>query len=267
MILSDARSHNNIKVTGSGEKTLVMAHGFGCDQTMWRYLIPHLRDTFKIVTFDYVGSGQSDPKAFSLHKYAHLQGYAQDIVDVCETLDISDAVLVGHSVSAMTGLIAAIQAPHLISKMVMICPSPYFMNDPPLYQGGFEQADLEDLIGLMDKNYIAWANHLAPVVIGLGDDALAAELSDSFCSTDPVFAKTFAKATFFSDCRDLLPKARQPTLLLQSSDDSLAPVGVGRFLESALPNATMQIVTAHGHCLHMTHAAEIAPLIRRFIAA
>ncbi len=234
---------------------------------MWRFLTPHLLETFKVVTFDYVGCGKSDPKAFRSKKYSDLNGYAQDIIDVCEALDLTDAILVGHSVSSMSGLIAAIEAPKLISKMVMVCPSPYFLNDPPNYFGGFERADLEELIELMDKNYIGWASHLAPLVMGQSGEEMIEELSDSFCSTDPVFAKAFAKATFFSDCRDLLPKANQPTLVLQSSEDALASVSVGEFVQSSLPNAEMEIFDANGHCLHMTHPDQIAPSLIRFASA
>jgi sigma-B regulation protein RsbQ len=241
-----------------------MAHGFGCDQTMWRFLTPKLVDQFKIVLFDYVGSGKSDPTHFDRNRYASLDGYAADIIEVCEALNLTDVVLVGHSVSSMTGMIAAIKAPRLIGKLMMVCPSPSFLNDPPHYHGGFERGDLEGLIELMDQNYIGWANHLAPLVMGTGHDHMVAELAGSFCSTDPVFAKSFAKATFFSDCRSLLPSARQPTLVVQSSEDALASVAVGEFVCARMPNAKLEIVTANGHCLHMTHPDEIAPLLIAF---
>lgn len=255
---------NNVNVVGKGRKTLVMAHGFGCDQTMWRFLYPYIRDQFQIVLFDYVGSGKSDPTRFDRIRYTSLDGYAADIVDVCEALDLTDVVLVGHSVSAMTGMIAAIKAPRRIGKLAMICPSPSFLNDPPHYHGGFERGDLEGLIELMDQNYIGWANQLAPLVVGSGGDYLVAELAGSFCSTDPLFAKAFAKATFFSDCRPLLPRAQQPTLVFQSSDDALAPVAVGEFVCAHMRNAKLEIVAANGHCLHMTHPDQIAPLLLAF---
>ncbi len=264
MIGDDILKRNSVNLLGNGTRTLVLAHGFGCDQTMWRLLTPHVLDHFKIVLFDYVGCGQSDPKAFRSKRYETLDGYAQDIIDVCDALELSDAILVGHSVSSMTGLMAAIQAPELISKLVMVCPSPCFLNDPPNYFGGFEREDLEGLIELMDQNYIGWANHLAPLVMGQSGADMAEELTDSFCSTDPLFAKTFAKATFFSDCRDLLPKAKQPTLIFQSAEDALAAVSVGEFVQSEMPNAEMQVFEANGHCLHMTHPQEIAPSLIRF---
>lgn len=264
MIGTDALKRNNVNVIGRGTRALVLAHGFGCDQTMWRLLTPHVLDHFKVVLFDYVGCGQSDPKAFKTKRYETLDGYAQDIIDVCEELELSDAVLVGHSVSSMTGLIAAIQAPRLISKLAMVCPSPYFLNEPPNYFGGFEREDLEELIGLMDQNYIGWANHLAPLVMGQSGADMAQELTESFCSTDPLFAKAFAKATFFSDCRGMLRKAKQPTLILQSTQDALAAVSVGEFTQAQIPNAEMQVIDANGHCLHMTHPKEIAPFLMRF---
>lgn len=254
----DMIKRNNVTVVGKGAQTLVMAHGFGCDQTMWRFLVPQLAERFRIVLFDYVGSGRSDPTAFNLKRYSDLNGYAQDIIDVCEDLDLKDVTFVGHSVSSMTGMIAAIKAPERIAKLVMVCPSPSFLNDPPHYHGGFERSDLEGLIELMGQNYIGWANHLAPLVMGSSGDDMVSELADSFCSTDPLFAKTFAMATFFSDCRALLPRAQQPCLIFQSTEDSLAAVSVGQFVQSQMPNARMKIIEANGHCLHMTHPSEIA---------
>lgn len=264
MILDDTLARSNVTVLGAGTKTLVLAHGFGCDQTMWQLLTPYLEQDFRIVLFDYVGSGKSDPRAFKGEKYSKLEGYAQDIIDVCEALELSDVTLVGHSVSAMTGLIAAIEAPHIISKLVMVCPSPSFLNDPPDYQGGFERADLEELLGLMDRNYVGWANHLAPIVMGLSGADMVDALADSFCSTDPLFAKTFARVTFFSDCRGLLSKAEQPTLIFQSTEDTLAAVSVGKFVQAQMVNAELEIIEANGHCLHMTNPREIAPTLVQF---
>ena len=265
MDTTDILKRNNVTISGTGDITLLLAHGFGCDQNMWRYLTPLLSDRFRIVLFDYVGSGQSDPKAYDPQKYSRLDGYAQDIIDVCEALELRDVTMVGHSVSAMTGLIASIKAPHLFAQLAMVCPSPSFLNAPPDYFGGFDRADLEELIDLMEKNYIGWANYLAPLVMGMSSgEGLIDELSDSFCSTDPVIAKTFATATFFSDCRPLLPRAQHPTLILQSRQDALAAVTVGEFIRDEIPQAQMQIIEAEGHCLHMTHPAELAPVIADF---
>ncbi|WP_376989106.1 alpha/beta fold hydrolase [Bosea sp. R86505] len=258
-------SRNNVKVIGSGHKTIVMAHGFGCDQNMWRFLTPSFTSDYRIVLFDYVGSGRSDANSFKVERYSNLDGYAQDVIEVCEALDLRDVLFIGHSVSAMIGLIAAIRAPALFGQLVMVCPSPSFLNDPPDYMGGFEHEDLEELLALMDRNYIGWAHYLASAVIGTGnDEALIAELSGNFCSTDPLLAKTFARATFFADCRSLLPETSHPTLILQSETDSLAPLSVGSYMQARMPGSRLEVVRASGHCLHMTHAAEIAEIIRGF---
>lgn len=264
MFAADIITRNNVNVLGSGDRNLLMAHGFGCDQTMWRFLTPHLLDQFRIILFDYVGSGRSDPRAFSLKRYAELDGYAQDIIDVCEALDLTGVTVVGHSVSAMTGMIAAIKAPSRIAKLAMVCPSPCFLNVPPDYYGGFERADLEGLIELMGQNYIGWANTLAPLVMGSSGENMVADLADSFCSTDPVFAKTFAKATFFSDCRHLLARVQQPALIFQSTEDKLASVSIGKFVHAQMSDARIEFIKANGHCLHMTHPDQLAPSLIEF---
>jgi sigma-B regulation protein RsbQ len=219
----DVLIRNNVKLIGKGSKTLFLAHGFGCDQNMWRFLIPELAEHFKIVLFDYVGSGASDISQYSKKRYSQLEGYAEDIIEICEALKLTDAIFVGHSVSSIIGAIAAIEKPTLFSNLIMVCPSPCFLNFPPEYLGGFEKEDLEELLNLMDKNYIGWASYLAPLVMGTNNsDDLIGELSGSFCSTDPVIAKNFAEATFLSDYRYLLKEIKQPSLILQSENDALA---------------------------------------------
>jgi sigma-B regulation protein RsbQ len=225
---------------------------------MWRFVLPELSRRFRVVLFDYVGSGNSDQSQFSSEKYASLDGYASDVIDICLALDLTDATFVGHSVSSMIGLIASIKAPEHFSKIVMVCPSPCFLNISPEYFGGFERADLEELLNLMDKNYIGWADYFAPLVMGSGSTPeMTKELSESFCSTDPRVAKSFARATFFSDKRNLLSEGVHPTLILQSSHDALASVSVGEFVKSRLPDAEMIVIQAEGHCLHMTHPDEV----------
>lgn len=266
MTMSDVLKRNNVNVVGSGDQTLLLAHGFGCDQNMWRFVLPALSQKYRIVLLDYVGSGNSDTSKYNTAKYASLEGYTTDIIDVCEALELTDVTLVGHSVSAMIGLIASIRAPEYFAKMVMVCPSPCFLNIPPDYLGGFDHEDLEELINLMDKNYIGWADQLAPLVMGAASTPeMTKELSDSFCSTDPVIAKAFAKATFFSDMRHLLPKALHPTLILQSSRDALAAPFVGEFVRDAIPGATLQVIEAEGHCLHMTHPNQVDHRIVNFV--
>lgn len=258
-------NQHNINVLGAGPRMVIMAHGFGCDQNMWRFVTPALAHDHRIVLFDYTGSGKSSASRFDVQKYSQLSGYAQDLIDVCDFLNLRDALFLGHSVSAMIGLIAALQRPELFDKQVMICPSPCFLNLAPTYFGGFDRADLEELLSMMDKNYIGWANYLGPMVMGRsGPPELTAELSGSFCSTDPLIAKTFARATFFSDCRDLLPKAPHPTLILQSAEDALAAVPIGEYVHRHIPRSRLEVVKAEGHCLHMTHPDQVAGLIRDF---
>ncbi|MFQ3190227.1 MAG: sigma-B regulation protein RsbQ [Paraglaciecola sp.] len=257
---------NNVTILGSGEKTLLLAHGFGCDQNMWRFMLPALTPHYKVVLFDYVGSGKSDISHYDQTRYSSLEGYAQDILDICEALNLQDVNFIGHSVSSMTGLIASIHKPDTFSTLIMICPSPCFLNFKPDYIGGFEKPDLEELIDLMDKNYIGWANYLAPLIIGINNSVeLVAELSGSFCSTDPFVAKTFAKATFFSDYRYLLKDAKHPTLMLQSTHDALASTDVGDYMLNKLPDAELKLIEAQGHCLHMTHPDIINQELRDYI--
>ncbi|MCC5901531.1 MAG: alpha/beta hydrolase [Halomonas sp.] len=247
-------ARNNVTVVGAGEKVLMLAHGFGCDQNMWQYLVPRLKEQYTLVLFDYVGSGQSQTSAFSESRYSTLEGYALDVTEICEALDLEGVHFVGHSVSGTIGLLASIANPTRFSSQVMICPSPCFLNMPPDYRGGFERADLEGLLDLMDRNYMGWANYLAPLVMGgESPQALIDELSNSFCSTDPVFAKAFARATFFSDYRYLLPQAQHAALVLQSQVDTLASPEVGRYVHAHMPNSTLRIIASEGHCIHMTH--------------
>jgi len=263
----DILNRNNVTITGTGRRTLLLAHGFGCNQQMWRFLLPLLEPHYQVVLFDYVGSGASDLQAYDKQRYATLDGYAKDIVEICEALDLTEVTLCGHSVSGIIGLLAAQQIPQRIAAQILICPSPCFLNLPPDYQGGFAEADLLELMDLMDKNYIGWANYLAPLVIGDPDAAsFSTELSDSFCSTNPVTAKNFAKATFFSDYRTLLPLNQHPVLLLQSERDALASLFIGEYMQSHIPHSQLQVVAAKGHCLHMTHPAEVAAQIHAFLS-
>ncbi|MEX0741039.1 MAG: alpha/beta hydrolase [Pseudohongiella sp.] len=262
------QARNNVSISGRGEQVLMFAHGFGCDQNMWRALIGELKNDYRIVAFDYVGSGKSDLSAFNVSRYATLDGYACDITDILDELNLVNVTLVGHSVSAMIGMLAATRAPERISKLVMVCPSPCYINDLPDYEGGFERDDLEELIDMMDKNYIGWANYLAPLVMGgRADQSTVEELTSSFCSTDPLVAKTFARATFFSDYRELMADCQTPTLVLQSREDSLVPVSVGEFVAAKLPHGNLRILNTQGHCIHMTDPALTNAEIRSFLGA
>ncbi|MGN6166189.1 MAG: alpha/beta fold hydrolase [Flavisolibacter sp.] len=258
---------NNVKILGKGSQPIMFAHGFGCDQNMWRFLVPAFENDYKIILFDYVGAGQSDRSAYNQERYSSLYGYAQDVLEICKELALSKIIFVGHSVSSMIGLLAAIQEPGYFEKLVMVGPSPCYINNEN-YKGGFERKDIEDLLETMEKNYIGWSNFLAPNIMGNKDRPhLAEELTESFCSTDPVVARQFAEATFFSDNRQDLAKIKVPSLILQCSEDIIAPLEVGEYLAKHLPNSTMRIMKATGHCPHMSEPEETISLIKEYLSA
>ncbi|HZH34126.1 MAG TPA: alpha/beta hydrolase [Pyrinomonadaceae bacterium] len=257
---------NNVRVSGKGGQPLMFAHGFGCDQNMWRFVTPAFEEDYKIILFDYVGSGKSDAGAFKLERYADLNGYARDVLEICEALDLKDVIFVGHSVSSMIGVLASIERPELFKNLILVVPSPCYINHPPDYTGGFERADIEGLLDMMDKNYLGWASFLAPVIMKNPDNPeLVGELEASFCSTDPRFARRFAETTFYSDNRADLPKVKTPSLIIQVKDDSVAPVSVGEFMHRNLPDSTLHLMDATGHCPHMSHPGETIEIIRDYL--
>ena len=257
---------NNVRIFGKGRQPMLFAHGFGCDQNMWRYITPAFENDYRIILFDYVGSGKSDVGSYHPERYASLQGYAQDVLDICAELNLSKVIFVGHSVSSMVGLLAAVEEPRYFEKLVLVGPSPRYINDGD-YIGGFEKADIEGLLDTMEKNYIGWANFLAPAIMGNKDrPALGEELAESFCSTDPVIARQFAQTTFFSDNRQDLRKVKIPALVLQCSDDMIAPVEVGTYVAREVPNSTLRIMKATGHCPHMSEPEETITLIKEYLA-
>jgi sigma-B regulation protein RsbQ len=259
---------NHVQVRGSGPRTLVFAHGFGCDQNMWRYVAPAFEREFRIVLFDYVGCGRSDLSAFDPVRYRSLEGYAQDLIEVCDALDLREAIFVGHSVSSMVGLLAALRQPALFSRLVMIGPSPRYINDAPDYVGGFEREDIEGLLSVMDHNFLGWAATLAPAVMGNPDrPELSGELERSFCSTDPKVAHVFARATFYADNRADLAKLQQPALIVQVRDDAIAPMAVGEYMHRHLPRSELVVLDATGHCPHMSHPAQTIAAMRPFVEA
>jgi sigma-B regulation protein RsbQ len=262
------RVRNNVQVRGSGTQPIVFAHGFGCDQGMWRYVAPAFEQDYQVVLFDYVGCGKSDWSAYRSDRYAALAGYARDVLDVVEAYDLRDAIFVGHSVSGMIGALAAIQAPGRFSRLVMLGPSPCYVNDGAAgYVGGFERGDIEGLLDLMEKNYVGWAAFIAPVVMKNPErPELVAELQGSFCATDPRVTREFARATFLSDNREDLPAVPVPSLILQCADDSVAPDCVGEYLHRHLPRSTLVHMKATGHAPHMSHPAETIAAIRRYLA-
>ena len=265
---SDVLARNNVTVLGQGTQPMLFAHGFGCDQNMWRFLVPAFADDYRIVLFDYVGSGRSDLAAYDAERYGSLDGYAQDVLDVCHALDLRDVILVGHSVSAMVGVLAANREPERFAHLIMVGPSPRYLNEPPDYVGGFEPADIDGLLETMDRNYIGWATGLAPAIMKNPDrPELGAELTESFCSTDPVIARRFASATFLSDNRADLARVRVPTLVLQCSEDIIAPTTVGEYVHEQIPGSALRIMEATGHCPHMSAPEETIALVREYLDA
>jgi len=263
----DILVRNNVKVAGRGTQPMLFAHGFGCDQNMWRFVAPAFADDYRLVLFDYVGSGKSDLSAYDAERYATLDGYAQDVLDVVHALDLHDVVFVGHSVSAMVGLLAARREPERFAHLIMIGPSPRYLNDVPDYVGGFERSDIEGLLDTMDKNYIGWANYLGPAIMANAErPELGEELTESFCSTDPVIARRFAEATFFADNRRDLAGLRVPSLILQCAEDIIAPREVGEYLHRELPGSTLRLMQATGHCPHMSAPEETIALMREYLS-
>lgn len=264
----DIIKRNHVQQLGDRGPVLLYAHGFGCNQDMWRLVTPAFASTHRQVLFDYVGSGKSDLSAFDRRRYASLDGYAQDLLEVCDALGLTAGVtFVGHSVSCSIGLLASIARPALFDRLVLVGPSPCFLNHPPAYMGGFEPEDLEGLLALMDQNYMGWAQTLAPIVAGpAGAGPVAASLSDSFCSTDPVAAKVFARATFFADNRADLPRVTRPALILQNRSDSLAPLGVGDYLHTHLQGSRLRVLDVAGHCAHLSNPDLVIDAMEDFLA-
>jgi sigma-B regulation protein RsbQ len=231
------RERNNVRIFGRGKQPMVFAHGFGCDQVMWRLVTPAFEDDYKIVLFDFVGCGKSDWSAYDSQRYASLAGYARDVLEILEAFELENVVFVGHSVSAMIGMIASIQAPERFDRLIHVGPSPCYVNDGE-YVGGFERKDIEGLLDVMEKNYVGWAAFLAPVVMKNEDrPELTEELQSSFCATDPRVTREFARVTFLSDNRADLDRATVPSLILQCSEDAIAPESVGKYLQERLPQA------------------------------
>jgi sigma-B regulation protein RsbQ len=260
-------ARNNVKVFGAGTQPMLFAHGFGCDQNMWRFITPAFEQDYRIVLFDYVGSGKSDVSAWDAARYSTLDGYAQDVLDVCDALDLRDIIFVGHSVSSMVGVLAAHREAQRFSRLIMIGPSPRYVNDTD-YVGGFERADIEGLLDLMDRNYIGWASFLAPVIMKNAErPELGAELQESFCSTDPKMARRFAETTFFADNREDLRDVSVPSLIMQCSEDAIAPVEVGNYLHRAMANSTLRRLKATGHCPHLSHPEETIAVMKEYLQA
>ncbi|MGZ5201107.1 MAG: alpha/beta fold hydrolase [Telluria sp.] len=256
---------NNVTIIGDGPATMIFAHGFGCDQTMWRFLTPAFADRFRVVAFDLVGSGGSDLSAYDRTKYGTLQGYADDVLEIVDACAKGPVVFVGHSVSAMIGMLATIKSPDCFAAQVMIGPSPCYINDGD-YVGGFARKDIDELLATMEANYLGWSSNMAPAIMGAPDRPyLGQELADSFCRNDPDIARHFATVTFLSDHRADVPKSRTPALILQCSDDLIAPREVGDWLHRNLPNSVLRVIDNVGHCPHISAPSASTAAIEDFL--
>jgi sigma-B regulation protein RsbQ len=258
-------TRNNIRIAGHGEKAIVFAHGFGCDQNMWRFVEPEFADGFKTVLFDHVGAGGSNLSAYDPVKYSTLEGYADDLIEIVRELEVKDAIFVGHSVSAMIGVVASLKAPGLIGKLVLVGPSPRYIDDGE-YKGGFTEDQISELLDFMASNHMGWSEAMAPTIMGNRDrPELGEELTNSFCRTDPAIAKDFARVTFTSDNRTDLNQIKVPTLILQCSEDIIAPIEVGEYVARQIPGSELVYLKATGHCPNLSAPAEVVTAIRAFL--
>jgi sigma-B regulation protein RsbQ len=256
---------NNVRVSGHGTRPMVFAHGFGCDQHMWRLMSPAFEADYKVVLFDHVGAGRSDVAAYDREKYGTLDGYATDVLELCEALALDDVIFVGHSVSAMIGVLAAKRQPGRFAALVLVGPSPRYL-DAEGYVGGFSQQDVTELLDALDSNYLGWSSTMAPAIMGNPDrPALGAELTNSFCRTDPAIASQFARVTFLSDNRDDLPSVAVPTLILQCSDDIIAPTAVGDYVHARIAGSELVRLNATGHCPNLSAPDETAAAVLDFL--
>jgi sigma-B regulation protein RsbQ len=264
--MDDLLGRHNVTVTGRGDgPTMVFAHGFGCDQQMWRFVAPQFEGDFRVVRFDHAGAGASDPAAWDPERHSTLQGYADDVLGILRALEATDVVYVGHSVAAMIGVLAEIAEPDRFRSLVLVSPSPRYIDDVD-YVGGFTEADIRELLGSMDSNYLGWSSAMAPVIMGNADrPELSGELTESFCRTDPLIARHFAEVTFTSDNRADLSRVRAPALVLQCTADAIAPVSVGQYVADALPNATLVLLEATGHCPNLSAPRQTTAAIEQFV--
>ena len=263
--MSAVIARHNVRVFGEGSVPMMFAHGFGCDQNMWRFITPAFEADYKIVLFDYLGHGGSDVSAYDSSRYANLDGYASDVLDICAALDVRHGVFVGHSVSAMIGALACAREPARFDALVMIGPSPRYINDGD-YVGGFTRADIDELLDALDSNYLGWSRSMAPAIMGTPDrPELGEELTNSFCRTEPAIAREFARTTFLGDNRQDLARVQARTLVLQCSHDVIAPQSVGEFVHRQLPNSALVNLRATGHCPNLSAPQETTAAIKAFL--
>lgn len=256
---------NNVTIRGTGKETIIFAHGFGCSQNTWREVAAAFEKDYRVILFDYVGAGQSDLQAYDSKKYSTLDGYAQDILDICYEFGIKQAILVGHSVSSMIAAIAALKEPSCFKKLVFVSPSPYYFNDAD-YSGGLNKRDIDGLFEMMDSNYLGWSSMIAPLIMGNADrPELSEALANSFCATDPTIAREFAKVTFYSDTRSYLPLLEVESLTLQCAEDMLAPLQTGAYIKEYTPYNSLAHLNATGHCPHLSAPEETINAIMSYL--
>jgi sigma-B regulation protein RsbQ len=264
----DVLTRNAVTVTGRLDgQPMVFAHGYGCDQNMWRHVAPAFAEDYRIVLFDHVGYGRSDPSAYDVQRYSDLDSYAADVLSIVHALDLRDVVFVGHSVAAMIGVLAAVAEPDRFARLILVGPSPRYLDDPrDGYRGGFQPAEIDELLDSLDSNYLGWSQAMAPVIMGNPErPELGAELTNSFCRTDPVVARQFARVTFLTDSRADLRRLTVPALVLQCSDDIIAPLAVGEYVHRELPGSELVIMRATGHCPNLSAPEETVAAIRSYL--
>src|SRR5829696_3971199 len=261
------RTRNHVVEHGPQDgQPMLFAHGFGCDQTMWRYVWPAFAEDHRVVLFDHVGFGNSDHSAWDPHRYASLEGYAEDILEICRQLDLGDVVFVGHSVSSMIGVLAAAAEPERFARLVLVGPSPRYIDDED-YVGGFTRDDIDGLLQSLESNYLGWSSTMAPMIMGNENrPELSEELTNSFCRTDPEIAAHFARVTFLSDNRDDLSRVATPSLVLQCAEDAIAPEAVGAYVHDRLPNSSYVALNATGHCPNLSAPEETVASIKAFLS-
>ena len=263
--MTEIIKRNNISITGEGEKVMLFAHGFGCDQNSWKYITHSFIAGYKLVLFDYVGAGKSDCSFYDAKKYSSLDGYANDVLEICAALKLKEVIFVGHSVSCMIGALACIKQPAIFTKLIFIGPSPCYINKEG-YTGGFDQETIDTLFEVIEEDYISWAKSLAPSIMGKdGDPTPGIELANSFCSIDPVIAKQFARVTFLSDNRQDLSLIPVQSLTIQCSVDTIAPLIVGQYINKHTPNNTLTVLEAYSHCPHMKYPKQTIEAMNAYL--
>jgi sigma-B regulation protein RsbQ len=266
MSATSVLARNNVHVGGQEHgQPMLLAHGFGCDQNMWRYVTPAFEDEYRIVLFDHVGAGGSDLSAYDPERYGSLHGYAEDVLEICRDLGLWDVIFVGHSVSAMVGVLAAIEEPDRFDKLILVSPSPRYMDDAD-YVGGFSREDIEGLMQSLESNYLGWSSAMAPVIMGNPDrPELGEELTNSFCRADPDIQRRFARVTFLSDNRADLQRVRTRSLVLQCANDAIAPQAVGEYVHRQMPDSDYALLQATGHCPNLSAPQETVAAIKAFL--